>query len=302
MAKRKIRPHQGALAELLNKKDMTQLEAADVTGIDRKTLAKINRGEDVKLETLQKLARKLSVPTTHFDPAADSSVDQVDSQPDDPQWLSLTLRKIDAERLADLLKGDSSMNWQLNVHTVDDGIVPFLEQLEDAVNDLHGYLQFGIYDPEHDASLRLQLDGLKKSKHVARLLEELAKCGLGILGAEYLAWNSETETVWHDENLYTIITYTSRPTAVLSIEGNPVQARRAKVCRGTEPPRFAPDLTTIISVNGVKLERDPAVIQKEKEEKEKAALVHEKFWSELEQEAAKNDLGPEASSEDSNAE
>jgi transcriptional regulator with XRE-family HTH domain len=297
MAKRKIRPHRGALAEVLKRQNMTQTDAANASGIDRKTLAKIDRGEDVKEETLQKLARKLSVPTTHFDPPAGSSVDQVDSQPDDPRWLSLTLRKIDAERLGDLLKANGWMNWQLNVHTVDDGIVPLLEQLEDAVKDLHRYLQFEIYDPEHDASLRLQLDGLKRSKHVVLLLEELAKCGLGILGAEYLAWNSETETEWHDENLYTIITYTSRPTAVLSIEGHPVQARRAKVWRGTEPPRFAPDLATIIKVNGVKLERDPAVIQKEKE---KAALVHEKFWSELE-DAAKKASNREASSEDSNA-
>jgi transcriptional regulator with XRE-family HTH domain len=297
MAKRKIRHHRGALAEVLKRQNMTQTDAANASGIDRKTLAKIDRGEDVKEETLQKLARKLSVPTTHFDPPAGSSVDQVDSQPDDPRWLSLTLRKIDAERLGDLLKANGWMNWQLNVHTVDDGIVPLLEQLEDAVKDLHRYLQFEIYDPEHDASLRLQLDGLKRSKHVVLLLEELAKCGLGILGAEYLAWNSETETEWHDENLYTIITYTSRPTAVLSIEGHPVQARRAKVWRGTEPPRFAPDLATIIKVNGVKLERDPAVIQKEKE---KAALVHEKFWSELE-DAAKKASNREASSEDSNA-
>ena len=103
MAKRKIRPHPDALAELLKRQNMTQTEAAAASGIDRKTLAKINRGEDVKEDTLQKLAKKLSVPATYFEPPADDTSRREASQPDNPRFHNLMLRKVDAEGLAKML-------------------------------------------------------------------------------------------------------------------------------------------------------------------------------------------------------
>ena len=132
MAKRKIRPHPGALAELLKRQNMTQTEAAAASGIDRKTLAKIDRGEDVKEDTLQNLAKKLSVPSTYFEPPADDMSCREVSQPDNPRFHNLMLRKVDAEGLAEML-GSRTIHWQLNVHTVDEETVPLLEQLEDAV-------------------------------------------------------------------------------------------------------------------------------------------------------------------------
>lgn len=255
MAKTKVRPHPGALAELLNKKDMTQLDAAGVTGIDRKTLAKINRGEDVKLETLQKLAKKLNVAATHFDPPADDSVSRTDTKPDDPRWLSLMLRKLDAVDLAEMLSVTERIVWQLNIHTVDDETVPVLEQLEDAIKDLYGHLFFPG-DPEEDGSLRSQLAGLKKHKHVASLLEELAKHRLAILGAEYLVWESNQKPEWHEETEFTNISYISSRYLALSIDAHPAQPRRARVWQGNTPPKVAPNWQTIISVNGMRLDTD----------------------------------------------
>ena len=105
MAKRKIRPHPGALDEFLKRQNMTQTEAAAASGIDRKTLAKINRGEDVKEDTLQKLAKKLNVPSTYFEPPADDTSRREASQPDNPRFHNLMLRKVDAEGLAKVPSG-----------------------------------------------------------------------------------------------------------------------------------------------------------------------------------------------------
>jgi transcriptional regulator with XRE-family HTH domain len=115
VAKIKVRAHPGALAELLKSKGMTQMDAKSVSDIDRKTLAKINRGEEVKLETLQTLANKLKVPTTFFDPPAASSLDQADSQRDDPQRLDLMLRKVDADQLVNLMRFDPDENQTFSV-------------------------------------------------------------------------------------------------------------------------------------------------------------------------------------------
>jgi transcriptional regulator with XRE-family HTH domain len=130
MAKRKVHPRPGALTEVLKRLNMTQADAAKdaargTTIIDRKTLARIDRGEEVKLETLEKLAKRLGVPTSYFDSPSDNSVAQA-GQPDE-----LTLRTVDAEGLADLLKSNvgGRLQWQLNVHQLDDGAVSVLDSL-----------------------------------------------------------------------------------------------------------------------------------------------------------------------------
>ena len=62
MAKIKVRSQAGALSDLLRRKQLTQKDAADTSGIDRKTLRLIDRGEEVKRETLERLKKNLRLP------------------------------------------------------------------------------------------------------------------------------------------------------------------------------------------------------------------------------------------------
>jgi transcriptional regulator with XRE-family HTH domain len=263
MAKRKVRPHPGALAELLKSRGSTLTDAArDISRgtrvIDRKTLARIDRGDEVKLETLQKLANNLKVPITYFDPPVGRPVDQVNSQVES-RWLSLLLHKVDVDDLVKMLcrrwddTEPDSIHWKLNVNRVDDEAISLLEQFEDAVNDFYEY----VNAPGPD-SLRAELDRLKKTKHVASLLEELAKHHLAVLGASYLSWQSQKEI--DRETECSIVIYDSCDHTMLSIEGHSAHERREKVWQGTVPPRFAP-WGTFVKVNGRMLETDPAVVQ-----------------------------------------
>jgi transcriptional regulator with XRE-family HTH domain len=279
VAKKKVRPHPGVLKQLLKDKNMTQAEAAAAPGgIDRKTQAKIDRGEEVKLETLQKLADKLKVPITYFDPpagphlfpsqnswaatfsarsvaikAAPLLADWVQSQRsrvEDPGWLSLLLPKLNADDLYEMLLWVESekVEWKLNVHTIDDETILLLEQFEDAVNDVRDYI-----NTPPDSSLREELAKLKKTRHVASLMEELAKHGLALFGASYLSWEcdkgAETYATDSGEFARPYWHYKSHNHCLLSIDGHLAPERRQKVWQGTMPPRFAPE-GTLVTVNG----------------------------------------------------
>jgi hypothetical protein len=118
MAKKKVRPRRGALLELLRNREMTQVDAADSdagTGVDRKTLAKINRGEEVKLETLQNVATRLRVPVGYF-----LGTTEADDEINDPSTHTVMLRRLNGERLAELLKVGDRVDWLLNVQVVDE--------------------------------------------------------------------------------------------------------------------------------------------------------------------------------------
>jgi transcriptional regulator with XRE-family HTH domain len=266
MANRKVRPHPGVLAALLKSKGLTLTDATrdpsrGTRVIDRKTLAKINRGEAVKEQTLLDLAKNLKVPIEYFFGPADNSASRVDSKPEDPERLNLTLRKIDAERLMEMLSANDRVNWQLYVRTIGDETIQLLAQLEDAVNDLHRWLSI-LPSVVEDGSLQTQLDELKKSKRVANLLDEMAKHRLAILGAEYLSWESHTQEVPRNDDLLcdvfvTQTSYVSSSNVVFSIEGYSMHERRLKVWQGTVPPRFAPNYDTRIYVNGTQLFMEP---------------------------------------------
>src|SRR5215213_5471692 len=101
MAKIKLRPRPGALSELLKSKGMTKMDAFERTRVDRKTLSKIDRGEEVKLETLQQVVTKLQVTEEYFrHPPATELIEDGD----DPEPGTILLRRLDVARLQELFE------------------------------------------------------------------------------------------------------------------------------------------------------------------------------------------------------
>jgi transcriptional regulator with XRE-family HTH domain len=251
MAKKKVRPCPGALLDLLKRKGMTQMDAA-VGGVDRKTLRKINLGDQVKLETLQKLATTLHVPVSHFletSPPPDQTGGSVD-----PTYTVIMLRKLNAERLAELIKGAQEIRWLLNVQVIDNNARELLEHLEFAVSTAQSIERLFKYD------LREQLRRLQAVDSFADLLQKLGKHRLAVLGAEYLHWNAE------ERNLPKKVSYTSHRYVLLSVDPSSTQSRRVRVDQGAEPPKSPPDTSTIVYVDGRRLdtgELDLSLIRKD---------------------------------------
>jgi hypothetical protein len=92
---------------------------------------KIDRGEEVKLETLQQVANKLQVTEEYFrhPPAAEVTAN------DDvvPEPGTVMLRKLDGAHLEQLLKGANRLEWELNAQVRDEETGKFLEDFETAV-------------------------------------------------------------------------------------------------------------------------------------------------------------------------
>jgi transcriptional regulator with XRE-family HTH domain len=258
-----------ALSELLKRKGMTQMDASATTRVDRKTLLKIDRGEEVKQETLQKVADKLGVPEEYFLPLS------VTGDGDVPKQRTIMLRRLDAARLEELLAGAERVEWQLNVKVRDEEARKFLKDFEAAVERFHGELRqeessrryyrdlhrFEMTDSLTDSvrarlSLGAQLDRLKIADDIAARLKLFAGHRLALLGADHLFWEySFYQSCYEEEECYQPDTdrYESCNAVLLSVEPLGTQSRRTPVSIGRPPPLFAPDTECRVLVNGDQL-------------------------------------------------
>ena len=254
MAKKKVRPRRGALSELLRNRGMTQVDAAERTGsVDRKTLAKINRGEEVKLETLQKVTTTLRVLVSYFEetsPAADQTGGSFG--PTD----TVMLRKLNAKRLAELIKGaEWRVELELNFLVIDNNVRALLRALWLRVHLLSlpkvGQSRartMGAKASPSSTGLDYELSQLKAVDSLADLLQELGKHRLAVLGAEYLRW-----TRCRSEKNYWPLSYTSERHVLLSVEPSSTQSRRVQIDPGAQPPKSRP-YTEIVYVDSCQLE------------------------------------------------
>ena len=105
-------------------------------------MSKIDRGEEVKLETLQKVANKLQVTEGYFSHPVAAEVADDGDVPSTLEPGTIMLRKLDWARLEELLEGAEHLRWHLNAHVRDDEARKFLEEFEQAVENFRKQLDF----------------------------------------------------------------------------------------------------------------------------------------------------------------
>jgi transcriptional regulator with XRE-family HTH domain len=229
MAK-KVSPRPGALSEMLKLKEMTQQEASNRTGVDRKTLRRIDRGAEVKEKTIEDLARRMGVRTDAF---GLSTTDQNDGSPqaDRPSQI-LTLRQLNVERLVLLISEAHDIHWNLNVPVLDGGVRGLLEDFERVVMQYKERCRFPAQRKSlQETNLKYQLDDQKKAEELRTLLKRLAEHRLNLLGADYLSWVyrgsdpfGETPDLW------------TQPRILLLSIDRMIRIRDVEVWVGVEPP------------------------------------------------------------------
>jgi transcriptional regulator with XRE-family HTH domain len=248
MAKKKMHARPGALKDLLNKREMTQSDAAKMTGMDPKTLREIDRGQEVKVETLQKLATSLRAPLADFVETAEA--DDI-GDPSDPMHFVM-LRKLNGESIAELLtKGaevvglKGNIEWVLNVQIVDENARELLKELERVVSTAR-------LIPDWTDGLSDQLKRLESFERLGGILKELHECRLAVLGGDYVYWERSHKPF--------IVDYRSGRKVLLSVESSGTRSRRVQVSSGHEPPKFAPNASTTVTVDGRHLDiADPPI-------------------------------------------
>jgi len=250
MAKIKVRPRPGALSELLKTKGMTQMDANQKTRVDRKTLSKIDRGEEVKLETLQQVATMLRVHEQHFlQPAAAAVSD------DEDDFLlprgTILLRKLDAARLEELLAAATRIDWCLNAQVPEETTRKFLEEFAVAVQHFKEHLHFQEDDGE-PPSLKQQLDRHRAADHISAGIDGFSERRLAFLGAQYLLWECIETERGPPEHSWTKWSYFSKNVVLLSIEPLGTVSRRTSVDQGSVPPKSLISIEDgVVFVNGM---------------------------------------------------
>jgi transcriptional regulator with XRE-family HTH domain len=251
MAKINVPSRPGALSELLKRKGMTKTDARQKTRLDPKTLLKIDRGEEVKLETLQQVANKLEVTEEYFrPPPAAEATNNIDV----PERGTIMLRKLDVARLFELLSVTDNLldclEWKLNTHVRDDEARRFLKDFEKAVENLwkerYRDRKTVFSGPCH--TLEAQLDRLKLVDDMAACLEQFAVHRLVLLGSSYLVWMCSGKYEGSSK-----IEYLSFNTVLLSVEPFGTQSRRAHIIAGDVPPTSPEPLSIPVFVNGLQL-------------------------------------------------
>jgi hypothetical protein len=235
MSKEKISIPAGNLMRVAATKGITTLSALssqEKTGVDRKTLRRINEGQPVKRTKLQSIADKLHVPISHLE--GSDAADKSGHVSSTNVFREVKLHQLDGAALRKLAsEADDNRNWFLNIDQISHELKTTLLKLRENLNVWWTHANLGPPSDERD-NLESEISFIETSVYIDESVTELAQQKVKIFGGIYLFWQKFQPI--KDGRPLPLLHYCSDLRAALSIVPEKKISSTVRVYIGEEPP------------------------------------------------------------------
>lgn len=266
MAVNKVKPRAGALLTAIENKALTQQDFAKKVGCSRTTLQDINKGKEIKSDTLRKIADELRIPMEHLlelkEPSeADDAQDQIVMYDfkDFGRDISLRLPRIkSAEDLKKILQHTNTLIWSLNIKDITDEIEEALIEFERRVEELKNKEKYLPFD--EGVSLSQLIENRKSQFKIEDYMKNLGNKNIYIYGASYIDWKKEVNYEVIDpygDYPEKVIDYTSTKKGIIILDNQNLAFMRYSTLINAEPPLFTSAGENRIRVDGDWLDDQP---------------------------------------------
>jgi hypothetical protein len=217
----------------------SQSDLQVMTGVDRKTISKIEAGKPAKAVTMKRLADGQGTTLQHL---LDGGKD---TPPGSHATQSLELSQFDGKKLTHWLNDVSDpdhIEWHVSLDKVDETMHSSLLRLEEHIKtfiDLNRGR--GEWARSH-RSLKAQLNKVRICDELGVLIQEIRCQGVKLFGGSWPKWQLYKSDEDGDVPPIVERTYTSSRHIIISIEPKSQTSSRREIDRGEMPPTQFSDL------------------------------------------------------------
>lgn len=192
MAKKMLKAQRGVIAKLMKDHEKSKAELAALTGVDWKTLHRIDLSIPVKDTTLQQVANRVGVPLGHLIDGVNTPTDEKAESLDYKATEEIMIRPVEPDRLRNQLTNCGRVRWHLDLMEVSADLAARLEEFEACIEALRMHINSEISVPDTEAfSLKYQLRFTKNWSAIQEQIASLRSQNIEILTGTYLFWISD---------------------------------------------------------------------------------------------------------------
>lgn len=262
MAIEKVKPRVGALKEAMKNKDLTQERLREICGCSRTTIADINKGKEVKFDTMNEIAKALRIPIEHLiEQKNDANEENLSDEfvVADYDWfrrVSIKLQRIiTANDLKQAIGHSKNIRWALQIEDMDEELSASLVNFEQKVTEFKEYEQNSVSFEGN--SLAKLVDKRKSHLQIQNDIALLVEKNVFIYGTNYLEWRQSESYEYSDPYgegpSHKVVDYVSERNALIIINNQNKISTRHELLLDPPPPQQRKEDDPIIRVDGREL-------------------------------------------------